>query len=337
MKKYLKYRYLILLLILLVVSYFGFFNDYLMYLDVKNYPSKHVCQKYYSNFPTGYFTEEVKVVEIEVARDIGLVRSFLQDYPESDQYELVEKISNELWAFELARYDSIVNSGENFDPEAVYFFKEVLLYLRDNNQSDIGLSLKGDTYLKDFKDYDPELVEWLDIVYKEEDNRTVTDNIVEIKKHFDQGDIQQYEDIISNSVESSFGNVLSSNFINVIPSESTNSGLVIKIEYHIMNQEDDYEGVGIPHIWTYTEGENGERFLSYLLGVEMYFEFQISVPNTFLEYGFVSSTTALSDIENITTLEEGYREMTKQNFQNFANGISSRFGIYRQSISLDEY
>ena len=68
--------YSILLIFVLLVSYFSFFDDYFKYLEVKKNGTSDACKSYYSEFPNGYFTEDVKVIEIQDLRDIVLVRDF---------------------------------------------------------------------------------------------------------------------------------------------------------------------------------------------------------------------------------------------------------------------
>ena len=72
-----KYKlYGVLALIIILIAYFTFFNDYFKYLEVKDKRYEHICKQYYLEYPNGYFTEEVKVIEIEITKDINLIRNF---------------------------------------------------------------------------------------------------------------------------------------------------------------------------------------------------------------------------------------------------------------------
>ena len=142
-------QYGVLFVFVLIVSYFSFFDDYFKYLEVKKNGTSDACKSYYSKFPNGYFTEEVKVIEIQDVRDIVLVREFFNDYPNSE-YSTVELINLEIWNDEIRRYDSIVASNYNFDQDAVDFFRELLHYMRDENKSTIYVDLSGLVYLKGF-------------------------------------------------------------------------------------------------------------------------------------------------------------------------------------------
>ena len=102
--------------------------------------------------------------------------------------------------------------------------------------------------------------------------------------------------------------------------------LVIEIDYIIENEEELYDGNLYPVIWTYT---TFDKFESYIIGVSIKFDFSFQLPNS--DYSFSLQTNALDNISNIQNISDGYREMTEQNFQNFADGILKRFGIYPYS------
>ena len=321
-------QYSILLIFVLLVSYFSFFDDYFKYLEVKKNGTSDACKSYYSEFPNGYFTEDVKVIEIQDLRDIVLVREFFNDYPNSE-YSTVELINLEIWNDEIRRYDSIVESNDSFDQDAVGFFRELLTYMRDNNYSEIFVNLKGTVNVKNFDNYTKNIRKLTDDMSEYIDGRNTTGNIVNITSNYDDGDINHYEKIIIQSILNSFENLLSDNFISLSTYNDYNSSisdLVIEIDYIIENEEDLYEGNLYPAIWTYTIDK---KFESYIIGVSMKFDFSFQLPNS--DYSFSLQTNALDNIADIQDISDGYREMTKQNFQNFSDGILKRFGIYSHS------
>lgn len=176
--------YSILLIFVLLVSYFSFFDDYFKYLEVKKNGTSDACKSYYSEFPNGYFTEDVKVIEIQDLRDIVLVRDFFNDYPNSE-YSTVELINLEIWNDEIRRYDSIVESNDRFDRDAVVFFRELLTYMRDNNYSEIFVNLKGNVNVQNFDNYAYDIREAIDNVYKYDEGIKVTGNIVNITSNYE--------------------------------------------------------------------------------------------------------------------------------------------------------
>ena len=204
--------YSILLIFVLLVSYFSFFDDYFKYLEVKKNGTSDACKSYYSEFPNGYFTEDVKVIEIQDLRDIVLVRDFFNDYPNSE-YSTVELINLEIWNDEIRRYDSIVESNDRFDRDAVVFFRELLTYMRDNNYSEIFVNLKGNVNVQNFDNYAYDIREAIDNVYKYDEGIKVTGNIVNITSNYDDGNINDYEQVIKQSILNSFESLLSDNFI----------------------------------------------------------------------------------------------------------------------------
>jgi hypothetical protein len=321
-------QYSILFIFVLLISYFSFFDDYFKYLEVKKNGTSDACKSYYSEFPNGYFTEDVKVIEIQDLRDIVLVREFFNDYPNSE-YSTVELINLEIWNDEIRRYDSIVESNDSFDQDAVGFFRELLTYMRDNNYSEIFVNLKGTVNVKNFDNYTKNIRKLTDDMSKYIDGRNTTGNIVNITSNYDDGDINHYEKIIIQSILNSFENLLSDNFISLSTYNDYNSSisdLVIEIDYIIENEEELYESNLYPAIWTYTIDK---KFESYIIGVSMKFDFSFQLPNS--DYSFSLQTNALDNISDIQNISDGYREMTEQNFQNFSDGILKRFGIYSHS------
>jgi len=320
-------QYSILLIFVLLVSYFSFFDDYFKYLEVKKNGTSDACKSYYSEFPNGYFTEDVKVIEIQDLRDIVLVREFFNDYPNSE-YSTVELINLEIWNDEIRRYDSIVESNDIFDQDAVVFFRELLTYMRDDNYSEIFVNLKGNVNVQNFENYAYDIRETIDYIYEYDGERKVTGNIVNITSNYDDGNINDYEQVIRQSILNSFENLLSDNFISLSTYndyKSSISDLVIEIDYIIENQEELYEGKNYPHIWHYTIDKKLE---SYVIGISIKFDFSFKLPNS--DYSFSLQTNALDNISDIQDISDGYREMTKQNFQNFSDGILKRFGIFSQ-------
>jgi len=320
--------YSILLIFVLLVSYFSFFDDYFKYLEVKKNGTSDACKSYYSEFPNGYFTEDVKVIEIQDLRDIVLVRDFFNDYPNSE-YSTVELINLEIWNDEIRRYDSIVESNDRFDRDAVVFFRELLTYMRDNNYSEIFVNLKGNVNVQNFDNYAYDIREAIDNVYKYDEGIKVTGNIVNITSNYDDGNINDYEQVIKQSILNSFESLLSDNFITLSTyndDKSSVSDLVIEIDYIISNQEDLYDGKNYPSIWNYSVNK---KFESFLIGVSINFNFSFQLPNS--DYSFSLQTNALDNISDIQNISDGYRKMTEQNFQNFSDGILKRFGIYSHS------
>ena len=63
-----------------VVFYFAFLGDYLQYRKVINDQNLYEIGQYYSDYPNGWFLEEVKVEEVKITRDILLVREFFVQF-----------------------------------------------------------------------------------------------------------------------------------------------------------------------------------------------------------------------------------------------------------------
>ena len=67
------------------------------------------------------------------------------------------------------------------------------------------------------------------------------------------------------------------------------------------------------------------KFKSYVLGISVNFNFNISIPEPYLEYSFNKKASPTDNIDFITDLKQGYTEMTSQTFHKFAEQIKTHF------------
>ena len=154
---------------------------------------------------------------------------------------------------------------------------------------------------------------------------SVSDNVLSLTKYYSKGNLSAYEFEIAESIESCFENILSKNFISV-SDKSRDSGneLEIYIDYKVNNQMIKEEGFEqYPDIWTYTIGD---KFNSYILGVEILFYFNFVIPGIDV-YSYTQISEPDISIEGFDSLEEGYEMMTRQNFVDFASKVETKFGI----------
>lgn len=336
--------------ILVIILFWLGYNvliDYLKYQETKK--DGNICKEYYSKFPNGWFTEQVKIIEIKTSNDIVLARAFLSEYPESKYLKEVSDFGENLWEIEIARYDSLVTNNDNYDPEAVNFFRTLLDYMKQNNQSTIYFYLNGSVEVKNWEDYTEEVKSYLNYAYSTAEGitygREVDGNILNITSNYSEGNIITYEEILNQSINDSFEQILSDNFIQIKTideqqSEILTDVLLISINYTIKNQRDEWlEGIDAPYLWTYETTDfstNRAIFEAYIIGVEISFDFTFKLPDEATEFKFESTSNAFDDIENISDISDGYAKMTQQSFENYANEILTKFGL-NDTSKLDEW
>lgn len=326
------------LTVLLVIMYFSFLNDYFKYLDVLNDNTHKKCIQYFEDFPNGRYYEEVRVIEIEILKTIELVRNFIDEFPESGFLNRVKIVNYELWQAEINNYNSLVKNNNNFDYQAVSFFRELLYYMRDNNRSNISLKLNGNINVKDFEDYPVDVIKLSDVIYNYSNSKVVSGNVLSLKSNYSQGNINNYEKIINESILESFQSFFSARFVTLgtIQNDSEKKNdLIIEINYNINNQEDLETIYGVnyilPRVWIYTQND---KFDSYILGVSISFDFDFSIPGTNKIYQFKHDASPLSEINNINDISDGYRIMTSQNFKDYTNIIIEKFGLIKEKPKL---
>ena len=324
-------------------------NDYMQYKRVLKTKSLDEIKVYYQRHPNGWFLEEVKVQEVLISKDIEVARTFIKEWPQSEYLQDVDSIRIALWDAEIEYFNQFV-AAEFSDSKAVDFFRNLLTYMRDNKQSQISLHLEGQTNLLNFEEHTEEVRNAIDIIHELSDNRIVSKNMLGLTSNYSEGNLQKYEKILSNSIENSFENILKDNFIKVnthevqrdvegIPRSYKNeftddrennelTPLTINIQYEIINQTqeglENYPGLEVlPVIWTYT---SNDIFQSYLLGISIKFQFNLSVPGR-TNYEFNLECDPSSEANDIEDIAEGYEIMTEQTFIHFADSVATNFGI----------
>ena len=327
-----KKKLLIISAVFFTIIYFFFLNDYFEYRQVKTDRTTESCNSYYLQFPSGYFTEDVRAIEIEVARDIEMVRLFFRDYPNSEYLPLVSLINLELWNEEINNYELSVIDNSNLDKDAINFFKSVLIFMRDSGKSTINMNITGLTDLKNFENYPKDVIDdWNYWGSLGDYKKIVSGNIENITNNYSENDIVKYENSLVSIINDKFESMLSDNFIKVVSSNDKYMGnsLQIDISYKIKNQiQDEY-----PIVWVlYGEPSSNnqskrELFKSYFLGISIDFKLDFYMPNNLKSFHFEKSTTPLDKINSIKSNSSHYRLLTMQNFKSFADEIASKFGV----------
>jgi len=307
--------------------YFFFLGDYLQYRNVLDEQTEYSCDQYFSEYPNGWFIEEVRLEEALISRDIEVVRYFLYDYPATKYLYKIEELRLQLWNTEIDYYNQTI--APYIKSDAVSFFRNLLYYMRDNKQSEILLNLTGNVNVKNYEDFPSNVISDIDRFFAIESHGTVSSQVIDLKSSYSQGSLSSYESIVSKSIEESFSNILKLNFIKISTNQSDyeDKRLQINISYKIVNQM--FEDSEFPNVWIYTEADpvtQLDEFISYFLGVNIYFDFELSIPNID-SYNFSVSSDPSELIEGFDDISECYQIMTSQNFTDFANKINTNFGI----------
>jgi hypothetical protein len=320
-------RIIVVVIVAVIAAYFGFFQEYFAYKSAINDRTESACYEYLYDYNGGRYVEEVRFVECEVTRDILKVRAFLMDYPENSEIGVVNEMKNMLWDEEIKKYEELASEGG--DQEAITFFRELLHYMRDHNLSHIYVEFDPYTDLKNYEEYSAEVQEYLSFFEELSEEPAILGNIISLTENFSAGDLNYLKTIVDDGIKESFEAVFSDNFIYIEALEGQHDNpeeLVIELGYNIVNQTDiDQEyGLTYPIVWNYTVND---IFESYLLGIEVEFDFSFKIPNSEKSYSFEMIGQPGDEVDNIEDIADGYRRMTEMTFANYANNISNRFGI----------
>ncbi|MDC0459807.1 hypothetical protein OAM07_03535 [Crocinitomicaceae bacterium] len=292
--------------------------------EIKKNPKTDKCINYLNQFSDGKHIEEVRFILVKIEQDIRRLRSFRYNYPKSRFLPEIEKIKDTLWDKQIANYDKRVK----FKTKASRFFKKFMLFLKQNDQDELIIKFNRIVKVKDFHNYNANIRTKLDNQNKNSGyKRMVTGNVASVEYHFTLEKMLSYEDIVFSSIKKAVNNIVSEDFLECYndSNSDTKNRAVITINYIVENDENS----GIPHIWIYSENNNLSsrpgKFISYVLGISVNFNFNISIPEPFLDYSFNHKASPTDNINFVTDLKEGYTKMTSQTFQKFAEQIKTRF------------
>jgi hypothetical protein len=308
---------LAVIIILSIVFYSYFLNDYLAFKKVEKERTEASCRNYLFEFENGFYVEDVRFIEVDVVRNIYKVKEFMNNYSNSEYETRVLQIKDNLWNAEIVKYEQKAEQKRG-KPKAVKFFRKLLHYMKDNSVYDIALNFESTVELKDYEDYDNVARVFLAM----NANPTISeDNMLPLKSNFTQGAVSELENIVEDGIKNSLDSIFSPGFINV-STNNKKTDLVIRIKYTIKNQEFESDNIVFPEVWTYTVDDN---FSSYLLGIAIDFEFNFTLPEG--SYTFTEHSDPSGSIGNIEDIREGYSRMTQMTFALFSNSISNNLGL----------
>lgn len=303
-----------------------FLKEYLAISEIRKKRDLALCSNYYIKYPNGRYTEEVNVIEIELANNIKMVLDFLDKYPNSEYFPRVEKNRKELWQKEIDKYLAKIQNSEDYNSKSVQYLTDLLNFMKDSGKNTILLQIEGDINLDDWNDYSTYKI----MAYEFEENKMLS-----LRSNFESEDISEIEKVIENSLQGSFENVLDPGFINIITennlSDIDKDFALIKVTYRIQNKNEVYQGQVFPFVWTYYQYEltdfnkSPKNILGYLLGIDINFFLSISIPNHAENYNVSFIGDPGSSIENIEDIEDGYKKMTMLAFEDFGNTIAKKF------------
>lgn len=310
------------IVVLGICLYKFFLSDYFMYKDVKNSKEVYMCKEYYSEYPEGWFYEEVMKIEMEISSSpISVYREYMQKFPDGKYTSTVKSEYEELWNKEIAKYEQRDMSNE--DPELVEYIIALLKHLKENNISTVLLQVNQQIDLKDYSEYDEGIRE---IIEKSNTDISmpIEENMISLKENFTQGDKEMLYNILSEGVQNGFNKMFAEDFVKIVTNEyyAEENSPVLIFNYTVKNQSDVFDY--FPEIWTYSINHVPQ---AYLLGIEVMFDVNFTIPDSNVSYSYSEIGNPGQEISNIQSIKDGYRVMTQYCFARFSNKISERMGL----------
>ena len=302
-------------------------KETLSYEKVLAEKQERFCDWYMELFPEGKHVEEVlyrKTIYAEFP--FFAINEYLHRFPHGVYSDSVNHVCDLLWDTEINKYKNRDKKKESVN--AVNYMMEMLQYMKKNRVNSIYVSVNPTIMLKDYDEYDKSKRELMEYLYSDE-RLPLKNNVISLKDNFEQGDLDILKKILSDGVQQSMDSMFTPGFIKVVCDEDKDKDDFphLVFNYTIKNQEDD----GYPHIWVYTETSTlyGRREIpqSYLVGININFNAEFSIPNSNVSYTFSEKGVPENNISGIDDISDGYRRMTKMCFAQFSNKMAKNMGL----------
>lgn len=337
----LKMSCIILAVIFALISFCGY--DHLYYKELRAYRAvveantQDACKEYYSAWPDGAHYEDVMFIEVKASHDsISVIRRYLSRYSDGKYLEQVNDRYDRLWDHEMWKYQTQDSLAV---PEASAFMKDMLAYMKENRIHDIRLNIHPEVKLKDFHDYDPELVSLMEMldskVYKGflmSNGLPVKGNVRPLKENFSSDRRKSYNEVLEQSLRRAMDRVFSHSMVCLSESVTSPDVPVIDIRYTICNQEEDVLGMKGPLLWlrynTSLLCPIIRDVTDYYPGINIRFMLTMRIPGTDKSYTY--SETGVPGMDNVNTVQnpdEVYDALTMRCFNDFMKKMNKNIGF----------
>jgi hypothetical protein len=287
----------------------------------------------------------------------------LSKFPNNPRIAEVKEKTEKVWATVIQNYEKQANFNHTGISQKA-FFKDLLLYLKENHSSDIAIEIKGTSNLKEWDEFDPKAKDLLDQLVdlsnsmektklpKPSENKPISTNLA-----FSYVNRKNQEEKIRERIKAQLINILGNGFS--LTEKVTPEKPVIQVNYEIKNQliGKTKDGIEVPSVYNHYrvqesafEGEypkskskksknnNGiQIFQGYLLGVGIDWHLEVQIPNYQKKnYTFDTHSNPASSITGIQDIADGYQKMLQTSFDNFSDDVLHTFGIAAKATAKEQ-
>lgn len=325
------------------------FREMRLYSKIEKERSYDLTSKYRIEFPDGKHIEEVYLIEVEETGDptqpvrdyvarfpkgkyvdrayltgvgkmdnpLDLLKDYMEHYPQGNNAQLFGAKLDSIWDKETKCYfDSVHNK---INPEAEAYMMALLQYMKQHRVYTVYLDLKANVSLKDLNEFPSSSIDEVDHILTTFGEKPLRPNILSLKQNFTETDRDALYKTLQQSVDGFFGKYFDTKLVTVVTdrSQAPDNAPVIEIAYTVKNQMVPYNK-SLPNIWVY---KVNNMFRSYLLGIVVNIEARFTVPGSKAKLTLKETGEPESEINHISSIEDGYRRMTLSCFEKFSSMI----------------
>lgn len=305
------------------------------YRSVKLHADDESCiTRYMQEFPQGQHHDEVQKIYDEclfhnIAKRgyrMSDVVTYLSSFPDGTYTNEANRICDSIWDSEIMNY--YARSKSKKTTAAAMYLDSMFEYMKANRVTALAYTTTSKYQLKDYEDYSQEI---RDVMEMEDRYKVlpIAGNVLSLKENFTAENKLLLKDIFKKGLQASFDSIFSPGFIQVVAHSKAKVGdkkillPVVKFDYLITNQEEEFLGEIFPQLWIYSKNKVPKN---YLMGISILYHVKFTIPDSDISYEFTDKGTPESEVGKIRDINDGYRHMTIMSFERFSDKICKSFG-----------
>lgn len=316
----------------IIIYNLPYFKEMRTYDDVVDTNTINACATYLEEYPEGRHADDVLYLKTKLGGwQMNGIVEYLQKYPEGKYSAELNKLCDDMWDNEIAKYEQRDKTGYSVD--AVNYMSEMLRYMKEHRINKLVVNVNPTLQLKDYTEYSQDVRDFMESE-NEDPSKPLASYMVSLKENFTNEDNENLIDILVDGVQKSFNKIFTEDFIQVVKNDNTQK-MAPKLQFNYTIKSQEYPDAPVPHIWTYTDGETNAT-LNYLIGISISFDAHFTIPDRTTSYDYHEIGEPEDDINNVDDIKNGYRMMTSICFAKFSNKMSDNLGLAEVYFQGDE-
>lgn len=326
---------IVVIFILVIIIYnLPYFKELRAYEKTKRSNDITLCDEYLYEYPNGRHADDVMFLKIGLSNNhMDVIVEYLNNFPDGKYSEEVNTLCDSLWNEEIDKYNKRDKSGES--EKATKYMSEMLQYMKEHRINTILVNIHPNLNLKDYDEYDQNIHKILELI--NDNSLSIEKGMISLKSNFSNYDNLELMKILIYGVQESINTMFTPDFISVINETQREHVDMPNLDFYytINSQEEKYGNIVVPEIWEYQDFLSGKT-LNYLVGIDIDFKAKFSIPGSTITYEYSDKGEPGDNINNVSNIRDGYKQMAQICFAQFSNKMSKNLGLAETYFQEDE-